>query len=262
MKALILAAGLGERMRPLTNATPKPLLAAGGKPLIVWHLEKLAACGLRDVVINTSWLASQFPAALGDGARWGLRLHFAYEGPTPLETGGAFWNALPLLADSPNAPFIAVNGDVWTDYDFDRLPQDPAGDAHLVLVDNPPQHPGGDFAFDDAARAPDASDASASDEVEVHGDAAPLRADGARKLTFAGIGVYRPALFDGWRDVIGDAPGARETPPRFKLAPLLRAAMARGAVTGEHHRGRWTDVGTPERLAQLDASLRETPVAR
>jgi len=253
MKALILAAGLGERMRPLTNTMPKPLLPAGGKPLIVWHLEKLAACGIRDVVVNTSWLAPQFPETLGDGARWGLRLHYAYEGPTPLETGGALWNALPLLADSPNAPFLAVNGDTWTDYDFDRLPRDPAGDAHLVLVDNPPQHPTGDFAFDDA----DSRDHDgASDEIEIRSDSAPLRSDGPRKLTFAGIGVYRPALFDGWRDVIGDAPGARETPPRFKLAPVLRAAMAHGSVTGEHHRGRWTDVGTPERLAQLDAALR------
>jgi MurNAc alpha-1-phosphate uridylyltransferase len=256
--AMILAAGLGERMRPLTNTTPKPLLVAGGKPLIAWHLEKLAACGVRDVVVNTSWLAAQFPEALGDGARWGLRLHFAYEGPTPLETGGALWNALSLLADTPNAPFIAVNGDIWTDYDFDRLPRDPAGDAHLVLVDNPPQHPKGDFAFEsDDARA----SGTGSDEVEVHGDAAPLRSDGERRLTFAGIGVYRPSLFDRWREVIGDAPGANEAPPRFKLAPLLRAAMARGAVTGEHHRGRWTDVGTPERLAQLDATLRDAMTA-
>ena len=230
MKALILAAGLGERMRPLTNATPKPLLRAGGNPLIEWHLEKLAAIGVRDVVINTSWLATQFPQALGDGTRWGLRLHFAYEGGTPLETGGGMWNALPLLGD---APFLAVNGDIWTDYDFARLPAEPAGDAHLVLVDNPPQHPRGDFALDGA-------------RVESDGDA---------RLTFAGIGMYRPALFNGWRDIIGPADGADATPPRFKLAPLLRAAMARGAVTGEHHHGAWTDVGTPDRLAQLDAAL-------
>jgi len=230
MKALIFAAGLGERMRPLTDRTPKPLLPVAGKPLVVWHLEKLAALGVRDVVLNASWLAGQFPRALGDGSAWGLRLHFAYEGPTPLETGGGMWNALPLLGD---APFLAVNGDIWTDYDFARLPREPAGDAHLVLVDNPPQHPTGDFAL-------------AGDEV---------RSDGDAKLTFSGIGVYRPALLDGWCDVIGDAPGAHETPPRFKLAPLLRSAMARGAVSGEHHRGAWTDVGTPERLARLDAQL-------
>jgi len=233
MKALIFAAGLGERMRPLTDTTPKPLLLAGGKPLIEWHLEKLAAIGIREVVVNTSWLARQFPRALGDGSRWGIDLHIAYEGETPLETGGGMWNALPFLRDGDDA-FIAVNGDVWTDYDFARLPDAPSGDAHLVLVDNPPQHPRGDFALRDDGH------------VALAGDAL---------LTFAGIGVYRPALFDDWRTVIGDAPGSDANPPRFRLAPLLRAAMARGAVTGEHHRGRWTDVGTPQRLAELDAAL-------
>ena len=233
MKALILAAGLGERMRPLTDTTPKPLLPAGGKPLIAWHLEKLAALGVRDVVINTSWLASQFPATLGDGAHWGLRLHYAYEGATPLETGGGMWNAFPLLGD---ASFIAVNGDIWTDYDFARLPRTIDGDAHLVLVDNPPQHPRGDFALD--------------------GDR--VASDGPTRLTFAGIGVYRRGLFDDWRTIIGDAPGAEATPPRFKLAPLLRAAMAQGRISGEHHRGAWTDVGTPARLARLNSGL-ESP---
>lgn len=231
MKALIFAAGLGERMRPLTNHTPKPLLVAGGKPLIVWHIEKLAAIGIRDIVVNTSWLADKFPEMLGDGSRWGVRLHFSYEGPTPLETGGGMWNALQLLGEEP---FIAVNGDIWTDHDFARLPREPKGDAHLVLVDNPVQHPNGDFA--------------------LLGNGA-IASDGESKLTFSGIGFYRPALFDGWRAIIGNAPGANETPPRFKLAPLLRAAMACGAVTGEHHRGAWTDVGTPERLAQLDANI-------
>lgn len=231
MKALILAAGLGERMRPLTERTPKPLLPVAGKPLIAWHLEKLAAIGVSDVVINTSWLAEQFPHALGDGGRWGLRLQFAYEGAVPLETGGALWNALPLLGSEP---FIAVNGDIWTDYDFARLPVDFAGDAHLVLVDNPPQHPNGDFAL-------------LGDRVASDGDA---------RLTFSGIGVYRPALLHDWRSIIGAAPGADATPPRFKLAPLLRHAMHRGAVSGEHHTGRWTDVGTPQRLAQLDGELR------
>ncbi len=230
MKALILAAGLGERMRPLTDRTPKPLLPVGGKPLIAWHLEKLAAIGVSDVVINTSWLAEQFPSALGEGRRWGLRLQFAYEGAVPLETGGALWNALPLLG---NGPFIAVNGDIWTDYDFARLPTDIAGEAHLVLVDNPPQHPRGDFA--------------------LQGDR--LASDGDARLTFSGIGVYRPSLLEHWRSVVGSAPGADATPPRFKLAPLLRDAMHRGAVSGEHHAGRWTDVGTPERLAQLDRDI-------
>ena len=232
MKALILAAGLGERMRPLTNTTPKPLLQAGGKPLIAWHLEKLAALGATDVVVNTSWLAPQFPEALGDGARWGLRLHYRFEGDTPLETGGGMHNALGLLAD---APFLAVNGDVWTDFDFSLLPAEPPGLAHLVLVDNPPQHPAGDFALHDDGR---------------------VDSEGEPRLTFAGIGMYRASLFDDWRSIIGDAPGVDEAPPRFKLAPLLRAAMARGQVAGTHHAGRWTDVGTPERLAELDASLR------
>ena len=136
MKALIFAAGLGERMRPLTDTTPKPLLAVAGKPLIEWHLEKLAACGVREVVVNTSWLAQQFPQALGDGARWGLRIVYSYEGTTPLETGGGMLHALPLLGD---APFLLVNGDVWTDTDFARLPREPAGLAHLVMVDQPPQ---------------------------------------------------------------------------------------------------------------------------
>lgn len=231
-RALIFAAGLGERMRPLTLHTPKPLLPAGGKPLIAWHLEKLAAIGVREVVINTSWLAERFPEVLGDGSRWGLRLHYSYEGPSPLETGGGMWHAIPLLARA-DEPFIAVNGDIWTDYDFARLPRELQGDAHLVLVDNPPQHPRGDFALTDGH----------------------VRPDGAPRLTFSGIGLYRPSLLKPWRHVIGDAPGAGDTPPRFKLAPLLRDAIGRARITGEHHRGRWTDVGTPERLAELDARL-------
>lgn len=236
MKALILAAGLGERMRPLTDRTPKPLLPVAGKPLIAWHLEKLAAIGVSDVIVNTSWLADQFPFALGHGRRWGLRLQFAYEGDVPLETGGAFWNALPLLG---NDPFIAINGDIWTDYDFAHLPTDITGDAHLVLVDNPPQHLRGDFL--------------------LRGDR--VLSDGDARLTFSGIGVYKPSLLEQWRSIIGSAPGADATPPRFKLAPLLRDAMHRDLVTGEHHAGRWTDVGTPERLAQLDNELRaSTPV--
>jgi MurNAc alpha-1-phosphate uridylyltransferase len=237
MKALIFAAGLGERMRPLTEHTPKPLLEVGGRPLIAWHLERLAALGVSDVVINTSWLAEKFPETLGDGSRWGLRLRYSYEGPVALETGGGMWHALGLLrdADAANAPFLAINGDIWCDYDLARLPREPAGDAHLVLVDNPPQHPRGDFVLAEDGR---------------------LQADGGERLTFSGIGLYRPSLLDGWPDVIGAAPGAETTPPRFKLAPLLLAAIAGSHVTGEHHRGRWTDVGTPERLKDLDARLR------
>ena len=232
MKALIFAAGLGERMRPLTDSTPKPLLGLGGKRLIEWHLEKLAALGVDNVVVNTSWLADQFPQALGDGSRWGLKIHYAYEGSTPLETGGGMCNALQWLGDTP---FIAVNGDIWCDANFAALPREPAGEAHLLLVDNPSHHPRGDFALD----------------TDGH-----VRSDGEQRLTFSGIGVYRGSLFDDWRPVIGDVAGTDFTPPRFKLAPLLRAAMGRGAVTGAHHRGRWTDVGTPERLQLLDDALR------
>lgn len=248
MKALIFAAGLGERMRPLTNTTPKPLLVAGGKPLIVWHLEKLAAAGIRDVVINTSWLAQRFPEMLGDGADFGVRIEYAHEGPTPLETGGGMWHALPLLGTLriSEEPFLAVNGDIWTDYDFARLPREPVGDAHLVLVDNPEHHPGGDFVLLRDGRLLSGTPAP---EERIDGDA-------GTRLTFSGIGVYRPTLFDDWRRIVGDAPGAREKPPRFKLAPLLRAAMGRDNATGEHHRGRWTDVGTPERLAALDTTLK------
>ncbi|WP_119718783.1 N-acetylmuramate alpha-1-phosphate uridylyltransferase MurU [Cognatilysobacter tabacisoli] len=240
MKALIFAAGLGERMRPLTDTTPKPLLPVGGKPLIVWHLEKLAAIGVRDVVVNTSWLAEQFPRTLGDGAHWGLRLHYSYEGPRPLETGGGMLHALPLLAGdavgggaSPDEPFLLVNGDVWTDHDFAALPRAPAGLAHLVMVDRPPQAARGDFALDADGR---------------------VRSDGPDPLTYAGLGVFRPLVLHDWRAHTTDA-GADESPPRFRLAPILRAHMAAGAITGEHYRGRWTDVGTPERLAVLDADL-------
>lgn len=230
MKALIFAAGLGERMRPLTNHTPKPLLTVGGKRLIEWHLEKLAAMHVREVVINTSWLAEQFPQTLGDGSRWGLSLRWSYEGATPLETGGGMLHALPLLDDEP---FLLVNGDIWIDYDFARLPREPEGLAHLVMVDRPQQATQGDFALD----------------ADGH-----VRSDGEHRLTYSGLGVYRPQLLAGWRDHTHDA-GAGETPPRFRLAPILRAHMGEGRITGEHHHGRWTDVGTPERLATLDAEL-------
>jgi len=229
--ALIFAAGLGERMRPLTGHTPKPLLRVGGKPLIVWHLEKLAAIGVNYVAINTSHLAEQFPEVLGDGSRWGLRIRYVYEGMTPLETGGGLLNALPLLGPEP---LLTISGDVWCDADLAVLPAEPAGRAHLLMVDNPAHHPGGDFRLDAQGR---------------------LHADGEPRLTYSGIGVFRRELLDGWRAAVGDAPGTAEQPPRFKLRPLLEAAMARGELHGSLHRGRWTDVGTPARLAQLDAEL-------
>ena len=229
--ALIFAAGRGERMRPLTDTTPKPLLPVGGKPLVVWHLQRLAAAGIRYVVINTSHLAAQFPATLGDGSRWGLRIRYSYEGDTALETGGGMLNALPLLG---NEPFLAINGDVYCDVDFATLPAEPQGLAHLLLVDNPAHHPAGDFALDAQGVVHDAD---------------------AAKLTFSGIGVYRRELLQDWREVIGDVAGTPMQPPRFGLAPLLRAAMATGAISGTHHRGAWTDVGTPQRLAQLNAAV-------
>lgn len=243
MKALIFAAGLGERMRPLTNHTPKPLLPVAGKPLIVWHLEKLAALGVTDVVINTSWLADQFPRTLGDGARWGLRLHYCYEGDTPLETGGGMWNALPLLthASDPNAAFLLVNGDVWTDMDFAKLPHEPRGLAHLVMVDRPPHAARGDFVL-------------APPSTTVHAERRLLSEGEGDILTYSGIGLYRPQLFDNWRAIIPDPPLVNGK-PKFPLAPLLRAHMATGSITGEYHAGQWTDVGTPERLALLDAQL-------
>jgi len=220
MKAMVLAAGRGERMRPLSDRTPKPLLTVAGRPLIEYHLVALAAAGVSDVVINLAHLGAQIEAALGDGQRFGLHLSYTREPQGALETGGGICNALALLGPEP---FVVVNGDIWTDYPFQRLPDVPDGLAHLVLVDNPPQHPDGDFALVDGR----------------------VRSPGNRAtLTFSGIGVYDPALFAGCR------------PGRFPLAPLLHAALARDAITGEHWRGRWSDVGTPERLRALDGELR------
>ncbi|HJH21582.1 MAG TPA: nucleotidyltransferase family protein [Pseudomonas lactis] len=220
MKAMILAAGKGERMRPLTLHTPKPLVQAGGKRLIEYHLEALAKAGFTEIVINHAWLGEQIESYLGDGAQFGLRIRYSPEGE-PLETGGGIFQALPLLGDEP---FLVVNGDIWTDYDFTQLKQPIRGLAHLVMVDNPAHHPsGGDFYLDHGV---------------LH-DAAP----GADNLTFSGISVLDPKLFAGC------SAGA------FKLAPLLRAAMAKGLVTGEHMAGRWVDVGTLERLAQVETLL-------
>jgi N-acetyl-alpha-D-muramate 1-phosphate uridylyltransferase len=232
MKALIFAAGKGERMRPLTEHTPKPLLKVGDKRLIEWHIEKLAAAGVSDIVINTSWLAECFEPALGDGSRWNVALHYSYEGTEPLETGGGMLKALSHLGDEN---FIAVNGDIWSDIDYSSLPMQIDSLAHLVLIDNPAHHPKGDFMLDKNGR---------------------IHSDGENKLTFPGIGVYQPALFSDWREVIGNAIGADQVPPRFKIAPLLRHAMSLNQVSGEYHSGLWTDVGTPERLHTLNDSLK------
>ena len=218
---MILAAGRGERMRPLTDHTPKPLLEVGGKPLIVWHLERLAIAGFREVVINHAHLGEQIENTLGNGAEWGLSIQYSAEGQA-LETAGGIVKALPLLGQ---LPFLVVNGDIYTDINFAGLSQAlPEGElAHLVLIDNPPQHAQGDFAFDDNA----------------------LALKGSRMLTFSGVGVYRPAMFAGIP--YGQA---------AKLAPLLKLAIAQGRASAEHHQGLWHDVGTPERLYELDHQLK------
>jgi MurNAc alpha-1-phosphate uridylyltransferase len=230
MKTMILAAGRGERMRPLTDHTPKPLLQVGGKSLIVWHLERLASAGLREVVINHAHLGAQIEMALGDGSRWGLSIRYSPEPEGALETAGGIANALPLLGE--DEPFLVLNGDIYCDWDVARAANAlQAGDlAHLVLVPNPAHHPQGDFRLCG---------------TEVGADVTALTGAGANACTFSGIGIYRPQVFASVR---------RGAPA--KLAPLLRAAMARRQVSGELHNGRWIDVGTPQRLAQLDAELR------
>jgi len=221
MKAMILAAGRGVRMRPLTDATPKPLLAAGGKSLIVWQLEKLGRAGFTEVVINHAHLGHMIEAALGDGSRFGLSIRYSPE-PEALETAGGIARALPLLGTEP---FLVINADIYTDCDFIALARVDlhGGLAHLVLVDNPPQHPRGDFAL----------------------EAGRVHESGRQLYTFSGIGVYAPRLFGGI------PAGAK-----VALAPMLRKAMAAGRVSGEYYRGRWRDVGTAERLQALDTELR------
>lgn len=219
MKAMILAAGKGERMRPLTLHTPKPLVRAGGVPLIEYHLRALKEAGVHEVVINHAWLGQQIEDYLEDGERYGLRIVYSPEGE-PLETGGGIFRALPLLGDQP---FMVVNGDIWTDYNFKALGMPLAGLAHLVLIKNPAHHPDGDFSL-------------------IDGQVRDSR-DAGTRLTYSGIAVLHPKLFAGCRD------GA------FKLAPLLRAAMDQGQVTGEHFTGRWVDVGTHERLAEVERLL-------
>jgi MurNAc alpha-1-phosphate uridylyltransferase len=212
MKAMLLAAGRGERMRPLTDHTPKPLLRVGGQTLIGHHIEALVRAGFRELVINHAHLGAQLVAALGDGSEYGIHIDYSPEPPGALETGGGIFHALPLLGQEP---FAVINADIWTDFDFAALPRQPEGLAHLVLVDNPAHHWQGDFALRNGR----------------------VSADGALRLTFSGIGVYRPALFNGCPD------------GSFPLAPLLRRAMAEGQVSGQRYAGAWFDIGTPERLA-------------
>lgn len=221
MKAMILAAGKGERLRPLTLHTPKPLVPVAGVPLIEYHLRALAAAGITEVVINHAWLGQQIEDHLADGARFGVHIRYSAENE-PLETGGGIFRALSLLGSEP---FVLVNGDIWTDYRFTALPSRLAGLAHLVLVDNPAHHPEGDFVLQDG---------------QVLGSSA-----GLPSLTYSGLAVLSPQLFAGC------AEGA------FKLAPLLRQAMDAGQVSGEYYLGHWVDVGTHERLAEVEQLLAE-----
>jgi N-acetyl-alpha-D-muramate 1-phosphate uridylyltransferase len=224
MIAMILAAGRGERMRPLTDHTPKPLLQAGGKTLIAWHIERLVKAGITDLVINHAHLGLQIESALGNGNQFGATIQYSPEG-TALETAGGIAFALPLLG---NEPFAVINGDIFCDYDFARLSklaeqmQHNHDNIHLVMVDNPAQHPNGDFGLHDFCVTNDSP-----------------------KLTFSGIGLYQPSLFT---HII------RGT--KAPLAPMLREQIALGKVSGEHHQGVWMDIGTPQRLHELDVQLR------
>lgn len=218
MRAMILAAGKGERMRPLTLHTPKPLIPVAGVPLIEYHLRALARAGIEEVVINHAWLGEKIEAHLGDGERFSLHINYSRESQ-PLETGGGVFRALPLLGDEP---FIVVNGDIFTDYDFAALPQTLEGLAHLVLVDNPEHHPEGDFSLQ-------------QDRV--------VSPSTTNTLTYSGIALLHPQLF---ADCFNGA---------FKLAPLLREAMTQDRLSGEHFTGRWIDIGTQERLAAAEALL-------
>jgi len=218
MRAMILAAGRGERLRPLTDELPKPLVEVGGKPLIEYHLERLAAAGFREIVINQGHLGDLLPASLADGGRWGIHIHWSDEQPEALETGGGIFKALPLLG---GAPFLVLNGDLWTDYPLARLRAVKCDQAHLVLVPNPAHNPAGDFAL---------LGARVSDEGEP-------------RHTFSGIAVYHPRLFAGC------------SPGKFSVVPLLRSAMRDHLVTGELYEGEWNDVGTLDRLLALHKYL-------
>ena len=219
MKAMVLAAGRGERMRPITDTLPKPLVPVAGKPLIVYHLERLAAAGVRDVVVNLSWLGERIRAALGDGGDYGLSISYSEEGPVPLETGGGIFKALPLLGPGP---FLVVNGDTWSDIDYSHLALEDGANGRIVLVPNPTHNLRGDFG--------------------VEGDFVVDRP--TDRFTYSGVGVYRPEFFDGC------------SPGRFPMLPLLKRAIAARVLRGELHGGEWCDVGTPERLAALDAEVR------
>ncbi|WP_417530034.1 N-acetylmuramate alpha-1-phosphate uridylyltransferase MurU [Marinobacter lipolyticus] len=222
MKAMILAAGKGERMRPLTLTTPKPLLEAGGKPLIVHHLEHLKHAGFEQVIINHAWLGDQIEHALGDGDRFGLRIEYSRES-SPLETAGGIIQALPILVAGGDDWFLVINGDIWCDFDLTSMTPPEDADALLILTRNPDHNPDGDFQLCDNGR---------------------VVSEGGDKLTFSGISLLHRRLFEGLPQ------GPR------KLAPILRTAMAENRVRGVRHDGAWMDIGTPDRLRQLDNLLR------
>lgn len=216
---MILAAGLGTRMRPLTDHCPKPLLKVAGKAMIEHHIEALVKAGVTELVINHAYLGEQIEQALGDGQRYGAKISYSPEGE-PLETAGGIIQALPLLGD---APFLLVNGDIWSDIDFQRLVSKPVDLAHLVMVANPSHNPDGDMS--------------------LNREGLLTRQGEGERCTFSGVSLISPALFEGLT-----------AGPRPLREPLF-TAMAAGRVTGERHRGEWVDVGTPERLAELNQQL-------
>ncbi|MFP6901669.1 MAG: nucleotidyltransferase family protein [Opitutales bacterium] len=221
MKAMILAAGYGKRLRPLTDHMPKPLIEVGGKPLLVHHLEKLAATGFREIVINLGHLGGKIPDVLGDGSSWGLRIEYSDEGSDPLETGGGLAKALPLLGKDT---FLVVNGDVWCDLDFASIPMalPPGDDVLLYLVPQPAWREKGDFSLSDQGRVTEVANPD---------------------LLYAGIALYHPRILD------------RAKVEKFSIVPRLKAAIANNRVGGIQHNGSWDDVGTPERLAALRETL-------
>ena len=246
MKAMILAAGRGERMRPLTDKMPKPLLKVGGKPLIVWHLERLAQAGFKEIIINHAHLGHMIEAALGNGAEWSVSIQYSAE-KVALETAGGIANALDLLTNDGKSmeQFLVVNGDTFTNFDFAKLAYLPTPSpfmgegggegeivqnlAHLILVDNPPQHAQGDFAIEFKSQSN-----------------GMLKNDGAQMLTFSGVGVYHPDLF---ANIVKGQPA--------KLAPLLHKAIDSNAATAQYYQGVWHDIGTPQRLQELDEQLKK-----
>lgn len=220
-----MAAGRGERMRPITDTLPKPLVPVAGKPLIGYHLERLARAGIKEVVINLSWLGDRIKAALGDGRDYGVSIAYSEEGPVPLETGGGIFKALSLLG---TGPFLVVNGDTWSDIDYAHLALEDEADGRIVLVQNPTHNTRGDFGLE--------------------GDFVVDRE--ADRFTYSGVGIYRPGFFAGC------------SPGRFPMLPLMKRAIAARALRGQLHRGEWCDVGTPERLAALDAEVRARHAGR